>query len=290
MAPSERKLPLRTEADAGGQPEYALGHSEPELERLSAQARLVAPFTRNLFREGGIQPGMRVLDVGCGHGDVTLLAAEIVGPLGQVVGVDKAPAAVEAARRRAAQARNVEVVLGDVGEAKFHEPFDAAVGRAVLMYCQDPVEALAAVARWVRPGGPVIFQEFDLRVVRSHPRARLYEETLRLAIEAVRLAGADDDMGLGLHRVYTAAGLPAPAIRYEAAVGRADDTEVFEIVTDIVRSVLPSIERLGLGTAGELQPETLAGRMRDEVVGRNGVVAYPPLVGAHARRPSDAAG
>ena len=266
-----------------GAREYALGHSDPEMERLSAQARLLDPLTRRLLQDAGLREGMRVLDLGCGHGDVSLLAADLVGPLGHVVGLDSAPAAVEAARRRTASVHNVEVFLGDLTEATFDEPFDAAVGRLVLMYSPDPVEAMSAVTRWVRPRGLVIFHEFDLQVFRSQPRASLYEETLRLATEAVRLSGADTHMGLGLHHVYRGAGLPAPAMRYEAALSREHDADVFAIVAGLARSALPAIERFGLGTAADLQVETLARRMREEVAAQDAVVSLPPLVGAYAR-------
>ena len=78
--------------------EYVLGHSDRELERLSTQARLIEPITREFFIEAGIAPGMRILDVGSGSGDVTLLAADLVGDKGSVVGVDRAPA-IAATRR-----------------------------------------------------------------------------------------------------------------------------------------------------------------------------------------------
>jgi protein-L-isoaspartate O-methyltransferase len=67
------------------QVEYALGHSSRELDRLSFQAAVFAPFTRQLFTQAGIKPGMRVLDVGSGSGDVSFLAGELVGESGHVV-------------------------------------------------------------------------------------------------------------------------------------------------------------------------------------------------------------
>src|SRR5262249_54917865 len=66
------------------QSRYALGHSEQELERLSRQAEIFEPFTRQLLQQAGISRGMRVLDVGCGSGDVSFLASELVGPSGKV--------------------------------------------------------------------------------------------------------------------------------------------------------------------------------------------------------------
>ena len=61
------------------QPAYVLGHSDRELDRLTTQARMFEPFTRQLLLQAGICPGMRVLDVGCGSGDVSFLAAGLVG-------------------------------------------------------------------------------------------------------------------------------------------------------------------------------------------------------------------
>ena len=89
------------ETPASRQPFYALGHSEQELQRLSRQGQALGPFTRQLFEEAGISRGMRVLDVGCGSGDVTFLAADLVGLSGEVVGVDRERTAVDWANARA---------------------------------------------------------------------------------------------------------------------------------------------------------------------------------------------
>jgi ubiquinone/menaquinone biosynthesis C-methylase UbiE len=81
--------------------EYQLGSDEDELARLDLQDRALAPATRALFAAAGIRPGMRVLDLGCGAGDVAFVAAELVGTDGSVVGVDRSPQAVARARLRA---------------------------------------------------------------------------------------------------------------------------------------------------------------------------------------------
>jgi ubiquinone/menaquinone biosynthesis C-methylase UbiE len=87
-----------------GDSAYVMGHSPEETERLQKQSRLYNPATRRLFEEAGIGVGMKVLDVGSGAGDVALLVAELVGPGGQIVGVDTNPTILETARARAATA------------------------------------------------------------------------------------------------------------------------------------------------------------------------------------------
>src|SRR5437899_2256732 len=142
---------------------YVLGHSDREIERLRVQALLVDPITRRFMREGGVGPGMRVLDVGSGAGDVAFLAAELVGDAGEVIGVDRAPTALAVARERAPgkSLRNVSFVEGDPANMTFDRPFDAVVGRYVLLFQQDPGTMLRKVAAHLRPGGVVVFHEPD---------------------------------------------------------------------------------------------------------------------------------
>src|SRR5262245_16689720 len=104
---------------------YGLGHGDSELERLRAQARLIAPITRRWMIEAGIRPGMRVLDVGSGVGDVALLAAELVGATGEVVGTDRVstPLTLAAERARAQSRNNVRFVEGDPSQMSFDAPF-----------------------------------------------------------------------------------------------------------------------------------------------------------------------
>ena len=61
---------------------YELGSGGGELARLELQGRALAPATRMIFAEAGIRPGMRVLDLGCGAGDVSFVAADLAGPEG----------------------------------------------------------------------------------------------------------------------------------------------------------------------------------------------------------------
>src|SRR5688572_8662977 len=131
--------------------EYVLGHSRRELERLTSQARLIEPITREFFSAAGIVSGMRVLEVGSGSGDVAFLCATLVGDQGSVVGIDRAPAAVAAARQRAEarSLRNVSFLEGDPTGFAFDERFDAVVGRYVLLFQADVARILRRLARCI---------------------------------------------------------------------------------------------------------------------------------------------
>src|SRR6266568_1316216 len=109
--------------------DYALGYTNSEHERLIRQAARIAPYTERLFREAGIGPGQRVLDLGSGVGDVSILLARIVGQSGEVVGIERDPVSIEKANARVADAgfRNVRFMQSDVNEITSDASFDAAV-------------------------------------------------------------------------------------------------------------------------------------------------------------------
>ncbi len=206
-------------------PDYVLGYSEHEQKRLLKQAALLRGWTERFFRAGGLAPGMHVLDLGCGMGDVSLLAADLVGPTGSVLGVDRDAQALARARERAVQhgcAGYVKFEQIHLEELKAGEPFDAAVGRYVLLYQADPAATLRHVASLVRPGGRLIFHELDFgQVVPPWPEAPLWMRTYTIMSEAFRRGGNPPDFGRRLARTFLDAGqVPWPTTFTQRYLGR----------------------------------------------------------------------
>jgi 2-polyprenyl-3-methyl-5-hydroxy-6-metoxy-1,4-benzoquinol methylase len=274
------------EMSAGPQSFYALGHSEQELQRLTRQGQAFEPFTRQLFQEAGISKGMRILDVGCGSGDVTFLAADLVGRSGEVVGVDRERKAVDwaEARARSRGIRNVNFVEGDPAEMQFDRQFDAVVGRLVLMYYPDPVDTVRKLMRHVRTEGLSVFQEIDLANACSLPVAPLFERSMAWIKQTLSGTGARLQMGLELYPVFLAAGLPGPSMRVDALIGGGPQCPLFEVVAELVQSLLPVMEKLNIASGAEAQVSTLAERIRDEVVALNGIVRSAGFIGAWSRK------
>lgn len=267
-------------------PSYVLGHSERELGRLETQARLINPITRNFFRDAGIVPGMRVLDVGSGAGDVAFLAAEMVGVSGEIVGVDRAPAALAAARARAESRslRHVTFLEGDPAEMMFDRPFDAVIGRYVLMFQQNPSAMLGKLAAHVRPGGTIVFHEPDWDGARSFPPAPIYDRCCRWIVETLRLLENETRMGKKLHSTFIAAGLPAPSMGLEAVIGGGTESaEGLRMIADLVDTMLPAMERVRVASAADAGLETLAARMIAEAVANDSVIVGRYEIGAWSR-------
>ena len=267
-------------------PGYVLGHSQRELERLGTQARMVDPMTRHFFQAAGIVPGMRVLDVGSGAGHVALLAAEMVDEGGEVVGVDRAPEALAAARARveARSVRHVTFLEGDPAEMVFDRPFDAVIGRYVLMFQKDPGTMLRRLAAHVRPGGTIVFHEPDWDGARSFPPAPTYDRCCRWIVETLRLLGNETRMGKKLHATFVAAGLPAPSMGLETFIGGGTKAaEGLTLIADLVETMLPAMERARITSADEAGLETLAARMLHEAVANDSVIVGRYEIGGWCR-------
>jgi ubiquinone/menaquinone biosynthesis C-methylase UbiE len=267
--------------------QYVLGHSARELERLRRQAQLINPITRQYLIEAGIAPGMRVLDVGSGAGDVAFLAAELVGPSGQVVGVDRSPDAVALARSRAKERSlaNVTFCESELSAIAFEQHFDAAFGRYVLCFQPDPAALLRKISRWVRPGGIVLFHEPDRKQMRSYPPTPTYDKMSEWIDETFGRTGMDVRMGIKLYSTFLAAGLAGPTMRLHAAIGGAKALEEVHFEADVAVTLAPTMERTGVVTADELGADSLVERIAQEMSANQSVIVGRADIGAWTRLP-----
>jgi SAM-dependent methyltransferase len=120
---------------------------------------MLRPVTDAGFARLQLIPGERVLDVGCGAGATTLLAAVHVGEGGRVVGVDiSRPLLALAEARAVARGGNVRFVEADVANAPIPgAPFDALFSRFGVMFFDDPVHGFTRMREALRPAGRIVF-------------------------------------------------------------------------------------------------------------------------------------
>jgi len=263
---------------------YLLGNSDAEQERLIRQAIRLAPVSERFFRDAGIGPGQRVVDIGSGVGDVAMLVARLVGPSGEVVGLERDAGSVHRARTRAAEAGFHNIIFVEIDIARFSsdKPFDAAVGRYILQFLPDPVATLRSLAKRVRPGGIIAFQEISFApFVALSAHLPLWSAMVSLHVEAAMRLGVNTEMGPALHKAFQEAGLPAPRMRLEMELGH--DPDFTRNIFDAHISIRPQMERLNLPLEKLGHLDTLHQRLQDEVAASNAVVPWLPLVGAWCR-------
>ena len=262
--------------------DYPLGYSEAEARRLAQRAALLEPLTRDLFERAGLGAGMKVLDIGCGIGDVSLLAAAMVGAQGCVLGIDRSTSSVKAARRRTAArgVTHVEFQVADLATFETDQMFDALIGRLVLLYLPDPAATLRRLARHLRPGAIVAFQEYDRSQYSQMPAGELFMQIRCWILDAFAAAGTELDMGTKLYSTFVHAGLPPPSMSATTQIACGPNSAEYEYPVGVLRSLLPFLERTGIARAAEIGVDTLAARLRDYAVAHERVTFSPRLVGA----------
>ena len=269
---------------------YTMGRSQEETERLIQQSGLYEEITQRFLRDAGLFPGMKVLDIGSGAGDVAFAAAELVGSDGEVVGVDMNAEILETARARVQDAglANVQFLAGDAQTLDLANDFDALIGRLVLIYLPDPAATLKQLATHLRPGGIVAFQEVDFTLYSStsHQDTPMMNQLANWGVEVFQRSGAHVAMGLDLYGTFVDAGLPDPTLQFVAPVGGPETWAGYQFIANSIQSILPLMEAYGIATAEEVDVETLAARLRAEVVASKRPLILPPHVTAWAQVPT----
>jgi ubiquinone/menaquinone biosynthesis C-methylase UbiE len=218
-----------------------------------------------------------------------MLAARVVGSSGEVIGVERDTRSITRARARVAEAglHNVQFLHSDVDHVTSDKPFDAGVGRFILMYVPDPVAVLRSVSQVVRPGGILAFQEPTWAPsVALAAHVPLWSAALSACRETFQRSGANPELGLRLYKMFQEAGLPAPTMSLEVELG--SDRNFTRNAYDTLCSLRPQIERLNVSVEKLGSFHDLQLRLQSEVEEAGTVVGWPGIVGAWSRKlPAD---
>jgi tRNA A58 N-methylase Trm61 len=134
---------------------------DAECRRLGRRPVFLRNPDEGVLRAAGVARGMRVLDLGCGFGDTSLLIANVVGPSGLVVGVDPSAQAIGAAEKRATAASQcywTRFFVADLHTFVFDQVFDVVIARPISLDLGKPAAALRRLSAFVHPGGIIAFQ------------------------------------------------------------------------------------------------------------------------------------
>jgi SAM-dependent methyltransferase len=268
-------------------PDYVLGSDDAEIQRLQAQAAIIAEPTALLFRRGGIEPGMRVLDLGSGPGDVSFQLAEIVGAGGSVVGLERDPAQIAVAEQRRDRLglTNVEFRQGDARTFVDDDLFDAAVCRLLLMHLPDAVDVLAHHLRNLRPGGVFVAVDYDMSGTRARPEVELYSRVGAWLQAGFAHAQADPGVGMLFPLLFRRAGFADVGTLGVQTYWPPDDREAAAYVVGVVRAMKGAIVASGVVTEDELDIDTLEQRLHEAISASSAVWTMPTIVGGWGRRP-----
>jgi len=206
--------------------DYVLGTHDEEIERLGLQHRAWRQRALDAWRSAGIGPGQTVLDVGCGPGYGSVDLAELVGPSGRVVAIDKSERFLRAldATCRERGIDNITAYSADLDAGEFPDGIaDRAWCRWVLAFVKDPRAILARMAAALAPDGVMVLHEyFDYSTWRAAPRCSELEEFVSAVMTSWRDNGGEPDIALWLPRWLEELGFELRSARPIVDVVRPD--------------------------------------------------------------------
>jgi ubiquinone/menaquinone biosynthesis C-methylase UbiE len=186
--------------------DYVLGTHDAEIARLQLQHRVWRPRMYDAWRRAGITQGQTVVDVGSGPGYASLDLAEIVGPKGRVIAVERSARFLDVLRHAAAG--NVTTIEGDITETPIGERIaDAAWCRWVFSWVTKPELGVANIARALKPGGVAVFHEYlHYASWGLAPHSPAFSAFVNAVVDSIAKTGANIDSALALPRQLEDAG------------------------------------------------------------------------------------
>ena len=269
---------------------YIILGGVPGRERLAVLREIMRQSTGALLERVGPDPGERVLDLGCGGGDVTRELARRVGPAGNVVGLDRDVVALRIAldEARAAGLGNIryieadlfaETALGTAGG-----PFDLVYMRFLLSHLADPDAALSMVWAAIRPGGRLVIEDVDFSGHFCHPPSDAFARYVELYRQAARSRKADADLGPSLPGRLKAAGFIEIGLSIAQPASWTGPVKLIAALT--MEAISDAVAASGLASVQELA--SLVDELHRLAQDQTTVMATPRVVQVWARRPAQA--
>lgn len=195
---------------------YVIGTQDSEIERLGVQHRVWRASVLDFWRLGGLTQGMTVIDAGAGPGHATLDLAEIVGPTGRVIALERSRRFLDALEARAAARglANITSIEADLVEFGWSGlAADRLWCRWVLAFVNDPAIVVRGMAKALKPGGALLLHEYyDYASWRLAPHSALFEDYVGRIIARWRATGGEPDIALALPHLLNDAGLKVESV------------------------------------------------------------------------------
>lgn len=253
MTSREKRKQEEAERRRESATDYILATGEAAVSRLEMLEEIFGPHSRQLLEKAGLAKGLRVADIGCGTGLLSLWIATQVGAEGTVVGVDVSSEQLKVAQANAAAARLMNVSFQEGSAYETNLPsgqFDMIYSRFLMCHICEPAKALREMRALLKPDGILVCEDHDDGGIFSEPPTRAYQRLVEISDAVNRARGLDSYIGLKLPRLVGEAGFTRPEVMVkQIAELRGPNKRFWEIT---LREATQAILAAGAATQEEL--------------------------------------
>lgn len=224
-------------------------------------------ITRRLIKEGGIKPGMKILDLGCGNGNVTFLVSEFIGSNGLVLGIDSNENAIISAKKKSIELKlsNTDFHTQDITKSfeLEHSDFDAIIVRRVLMYLPNPENTIRLASKYLKKDGLFLVQENDMSLIPigldSMPQHKKIIDLIKRTLEKENV---NLNMGFDLNNILSNSGLKVQRVWAEATLSTRNQETPWAFLAEVMKERM--LNQKVINDFSELGLETIKERLTNE--------------------------
>ena len=181
---------------------YIIGVGKDDEERLSLLNELFGKTSKDLLLKAGLTPGMRILEVGCGTGNMTRWIAKQIGDNGHVTAVDISPEQIQIAKENCSQSNNITFVESSLFDLNTSIKFDLIYSRFLIMHLPNPFEGLQYLTQLLKPNGILVSEEATNSVTACYPESSVFKQYRQLVMALFTKKNIDFDIGEKLYAYF----------------------------------------------------------------------------------------
>jgi ubiquinone/menaquinone biosynthesis C-methylase UbiE len=233
-------------------PSYIIRGGIAGRERLRILSRVMRPTSLDLLQRAGLKPGMNVLEIGCGGGDLAFDIARIIGSPGRVLGTDIDQTKLDLAAREASEQglSNVTFLLADITQSVPAGDFDLIHARFVLTHLTNPAQALARIRTALHAGGIIVLEDIDFRGYFCYPDCPAIWRYVQLYTDTTKRKGVDANIGPRLPSLLSNAGFENVRMNIVQPSGTEGDVKLISPLT--MENIADAVIAEGLATSEEI--------------------------------------
>ncbi len=229
---------------------YVIGVGKDDEERLLLLNELFGKTSKDLLLKAGLTQGMRVLEVGCGTGNMTRWIAKQVGDNGHVTAVDISPEQIDIAKKNCSESNNITFIASSLFDLNTTKKYDLIYSRFLVMHLQNPFDGLQYLTQLLKPNGILVSEEATNSVTACYPESPVFRKYRELVMALFTKKNIDFDIGEKLYYYFQELKLKTIHVNFIQPIYKQHQKKIMVILMNELKN---RYIEFGIATETEIQ-------------------------------------